>query len=79
VYDGPTAGMAGATGMGRQVRIRMQGRHSEEVKVVDAADDAAVGEVVADLVRSGWAVVGVEPTTDSLEDAFRAAVMEDGP
>lgn len=42
--------------------------------VVDVDDEDAVGELVRTLSRQ-WSVVTVEPTTDSLEDAFRTAVL----
>jgi ABC-2 type transport system ATP-binding protein len=41
--------------------------------VVDVADDAALGAQVRRLAAA-WHVVGIEPTTDVLEDAFRHAV-----
>jgi len=45
--------------------------------VVDVADDAALGAEVRRLAGA-WQVVGVEATTDVLEDAFRHAVLADG-
>ena len=44
--------------------------------VVDVADDAALGAQVRGLAGD-WQVVGVEATTDVLEDAFRHAVLGD--
>lgn len=49
------------------------------VLVVEADHEAAVGAVVAELVGAGWPVLGVEPTTDALEDAFRRAIVGSGP
>ena len=45
--------------------------------VVDVADDAALGAEVRRL-SGAWQVVGVEATTDVVEDAFRHAVLGDG-
>lgn len=45
--------------------------------VVDVDDEDAVGELVRTLSRQ-WSVVTVEPTTDSLEEAFRTAVLGSG-
>ena len=42
--------------------------------VVDVADDAALGAEVRRLAGA-WQIVGVEPTTDVAEDAFRHAVL----
>jgi ABC-2 type transport system ATP-binding protein len=44
--------------------------------VVDVADDAALAAAVRRLAAA-WQVVGVEVTTDGLEDAFRHAVLGD--
>ena len=46
----------------------------EYVLLVEAEDQRAVGALVAELAAAGWSVVGVEPTVDALEDAFRSAV-----
>ena len=43
--------------------------------VVDAPDDGSVGRFVARLHNAGWLVVRVEATGDTLEDAFRRAVL----
>ena len=81
VYDGPTAGMVSARSGHLRVRIRVRSqdgsRHQE--MVVDAESEAAVGAGVGELVAAGWSVVGVEPTTDALEEAFRNAVVGAGP
>jgi ABC-2 type transport system ATP-binding protein len=45
------------------------------VLVVEAEREPAVAGLVAGLVAAGWPVLGVEPTTDALEDAFRDAVV----
>jgi ABC-2 type transport system ATP-binding protein len=44
--------------------------------VLDIADDAALGAQVRRLAGA-WQVIGVEATTDVLEDAFRHAVLGD--
>jgi ABC-2 type transport system ATP-binding protein len=44
--------------------------------VLDVADDAALGAQVRRLAGA-WQVIGVEATTDVLEDAFRHAVLGD--
>jgi ABC-2 type transport system ATP-binding protein len=43
--------------------------------VVDAPDDGSVGRFVGRLGGAGWLVVRVEATGDTLEDAFRRAVL----
>jgi ABC-2 type transport system ATP-binding protein len=43
--------------------------------VVDALDDACVGRLAGRLYNAGWLVVRVEATGDTLEDAFRRAVL----
>jgi hypothetical protein len=62
-------GVAGAT------LVQCQGADGDYVMVVDADGDRSVGALVEDLVGAGWSVVGVEPTMDILEEAFRAAVI----
>lgn len=44
------------------------------VLIVEARSEAAISDLVADLVLRGWSVGAVEPTMDSLEAAFRGAV-----
>lgn len=65
----PAVGVAGAT------LVHCQGADGDYVMVVDADSDASVGALVEHLVGAGWSVVGVEPTMDVLEEAFRAAVI----
>jgi ABC-2 type transport system ATP-binding protein len=45
--------------------------------VVRAESDITVGKLIARLSAAGWLVVGAERAADSLEDAFRAAVLGD--
>jgi len=68
VYDGPTAAMA-ASGPTRDVRFRLAPRPG-------AID---VDNLVSVLAGAGWDMLGVEPTDDALEEAFRAAVLGAGP
>jgi len=74
VYDGAPAGMAVRAGGGLRVRIRVQRNGEEEMLVVDAADEEELGNLVRELSRDGL-VLGVEPTMDILEDAFKRAVL----
>jgi ABC-2 type transport system ATP-binding protein len=64
VYDGPTAAMA-ASGPTRDVRFRLAPRPG----AIDVDNLASVVD------GAGWDVLGVEPTDDALEEAFRAAVL----
>jgi ABC-2 type transport system ATP-binding protein len=74
VTDGPTA--RPALGPGVEL-VHGQPDGQGWSLVVDVADDAALGAEVRRL-GAAWQVVGVEPTTDVLEDAFRRAVLGDG-
>jgi ABC-2 type transport system ATP-binding protein len=90
VYDGPTAGMVSAGRPGARgcppekkkiqvrIRVRSQDGDRQQEMVVDAESEAGVGARVGELVAAGWSVVGVEPTTDALEEAFRNAVVGAG-
>jgi ABC-2 type transport system ATP-binding protein len=50
-------------------------RHSTgHVIHVATAGDAVIGSLSRELVEAGWSVIGLEPTTDALEAAFRNAV-----
>lgn len=64
VYDGPTAAMA-ASGPRRDVRFSLTPR--------PGATD--VDDLVSVVAGAGWDVLGVDPTDDALEEAFRAAVL----
>ncbi|HKN50758.1 MAG TPA: hypothetical protein VJ010_11085, partial [Actinomycetota bacterium] len=46
----------------------------EWVGVVDADDEATLGRAVRALAEE-WLVVGIEPTMDALEEAFKHAVL----
>ena len=67
VYDGPTAAMA-SSGSTRDVRFRF----APGPGAID------VDELVSVVAGAGWEVLGVEPTDDALEEAFRAAVLGAG-
>jgi hypothetical protein len=73
VTDGPTA--RPALGPGVEL-VHGQPDGQGWSLVVDVADDAALGAQVRRLAGA-WQVVGVEATTDVLEDAFRHAVLGD--
>lgn len=51
--------------------------NGEWVGVVDADDEALLGQAVRALAAQ-WLVVGIEPTMDSLEEAFKHAVLGAG-
>lgn len=91
VYDGAPEAMATKRGGRVKLRLRGDTDPSLSVNglgvlresgripdgwsiVVDVDDEDAVGELVRTLSRQ-WSVLTVEPTTDSLEDAFRTAVL----
>jgi len=67
VYDGPTAAMA-SSGSTRDVRFRF----APGPGAID------VDKLVSVVAGAGWEVLGVEPTDDALEEAFRAAVLGAG-
>lgn len=67
VYDGPTDAMA-ASGPKRDVRFRL----------APGAGAIDVDNLVSVVSGAGWDVLGVEPTDDALEEAFRAAVLGGG-
>jgi hypothetical protein len=58
-----------------RVRIRVRRNGEEAVMLVDAADEEALGHLVRELSIDGL-VVGVEPTMDILEEAFKRAVLQ---
>lgn len=64
VYNGPTAAMA-ASGPTREVRFRL----------APGPGASDVDNLISVVARAGWDVLGVEPTDDALEQAFRAAVL----
>jgi ABC-2 type transport system ATP-binding protein len=75
VYDGAPAGMAVRSDGALRVRIRIREDGGEErVLLFDAANEEALGMHVRELATRGL-VVGVEPTMDVLEDAFKRAVL----
>jgi ABC-2 type transport system ATP-binding protein len=75
VSGGPTARPA----LGRDVElVHGQADGQGWSLVVDVVDDAALGAEVRRL-SADWQVVGVEATTDVLEDAFRHAVLGGSP
>jgi ABC-2 type transport system ATP-binding protein len=67
VYDGPTAAMA-SSGSTRDVRFRF----------APGPAGIDVDNLVSVVAAAGWQVLGVEPTDDALEEAFRAAVLGAG-
>ena len=54
--------------------VHQQASGTDHVLVVEADSEEALGALVRDLAAR-WLVVGVEPTTDVLEDAFKRAVV----
>ena len=54
--------------------VHRQDSGDDHVLVVEADGEDALGALVRDLAAR-WLVVGVEPTTDVLEDAFKRAVV----
>ena len=54
--------------------VHRQDSGDDHVMVVEADGEDALGALVRDLAAR-WLVVGVEPTTDVLEDAFKRAVV----
>jgi ABC-2 type transport system ATP-binding protein len=74
VIDGPTARPDPGPGVDL---VHAQPDGSGWSLVVDVAGDAALGAEVRRLAAA-WQVVGVEATTDALEDAFRRAVLGPG-
>ena len=76
VYDGAPAGMAVGADGALRVRIRVRAHESSEERVllVDAANETELGHLIRDLSSDGL-VVGVEPTMDVLEEAFKRAVL----
>jgi len=55
--------------------LHRQDDEREHLLVVEATSEADVGTLVTELVAGGWTVIGVEPTEDALERAFRDAVV----
>lgn len=91
VYDGAPSGMGNDRDGSVRVRVRLRGEGTlvvpdgfrlvhchtataETVILVDAPDDVSVGTLVRRL-SDDWSVLGVERTMDSLEEAFRNAVL----
>jgi ABC-2 type transport system ATP-binding protein len=74
VYDGAPAGMAARADGGVRVRIRLRRNGEEEVLLVEAAGEEELGNLVRELSSDGL-VLGVEPTMDILEEAFKRAVL----
>ena len=58
---------------GRLVRVHRTGGGLDVVVAVER--EAAIADLAAAAVHAGWGVLGVEPTVDALEGAFRAAVL----
>ena len=58
--------------------MRVQREPNEVDVVVDVDEEAAIADLAAAAVRAGWGVLGIEPTADALEEAFRAAVLGTG-
>jgi ABC-2 type transport system ATP-binding protein len=68
-------GVAPAVTVPGATLVHSQGDEAGYLLVVEAESDAVLGALIEDLVGAGWLVLGVEPTMDALEEAFRAAVV----
>jgi ABC-2 type transport system ATP-binding protein len=58
----------------RPIRTDLQGEGAE--LTVDVTGDESADRLVRALLDAGYAIFGVEGTTDTLEEAFREAVLE---